>query len=190
MQEYKRILGEFQKENPEADVEDEEFVDEYEYLSNHNQRVMEISCEIIKFSLSKEMLAFICGDLCNYYQSLSQQKYSYLDQLYPLCFYTDMVMYSPDTLKEQFAQLSLQIDTDVLLKKKFDETDFTQTAYFNLGVVFANCPANIASSFMKKLYEEVSRKPKEDEEEMHDNAVACLFKYYYYHSKQHSEEDV
>jgi len=45
-------------------------LDEYEFLANYNQRMMEISGELVKLTLDKDLLSFILSDMSNYFQKL------------------------------------------------------------------------------------------------------------------------
>lgn len=97
---------------------------------------MEICGELVKLNIDKDLLSFIVNDINNYFGLSIKNPLSYFDYLYPLCFFTDMVEYGPETTVKVFSEQSLEIDRKILVDKIYDEVDFVQTVYFNLGCIF------------------------------------------------------
>lgn len=120
--EAQRVLKECVSEFSE-DLKSDEFLDEYEYLSNYNQRIMEICGELVKLNLEKELLTFIVSDIANYFEISLKNPLSYFDYLYPLCYYTDMIEFGPETTAKGFSEQSLVIDKKMLVEKTYEEID-------------------------------------------------------------------
>lgn len=96
------LLQDFMEADLNNPLENAEFLDEYDYISNFNQRIMEMSGELLKFNLDKEILNFIVTDLAGYFYQLQEKPYSFYDYLYAICFYTDLVEFGPEGVYQNF----------------------------------------------------------------------------------------